>query len=92
MDEAVFENIGRKIDDTTHNASRAASAVGDVLEDGVTAAQRAARHGVCAASDLLSNTKKRVQSYPVEAAAVVFTAGIAAGAAIGWLIRHKRSE
>jgi ABC-type transporter Mla subunit MlaD len=92
MEEAVFENIGRKIDDTAHNASRAASAVGDAVENGVTAAQQAARHGVCAASNLLSDAKKRVQRNPIETAAMVFSAGIAAGAAIGWLVRHKRTE
>ena len=91
MDRSVFEHLGQQIDDTTRNASRAASAVGDVVEDSVIAAQRAAKNGVCAATELLNDTKKCMQRHPRETAAAIFAAGIAAGAAISWMMRRKPS-
>jgi len=84
--------MGQQIDDTTHKATRAASAVADAPEDSVLAARRAARDGADAASELLYNAKRRLQRHPLETVAVTFAAGIAAGAAIGWMIKRKQSQ
>ena len=91
MDRSVFEHLGQQMDDATHNATRAASAVGDVIEDSVIAAQRAAKRGACAATDLLDDTKKCLQLHPRETAAAIFVTGIATGAAISWMMRRKQS-
>ena len=91
MDRSVFEHLGQQMDDTTRNASRAASAVGDVIEDGVIAAQRAAKRGASAATELLDDTKKCLQLHPREAAAAIFISGIATGAAISWIMKRKQS-
>ena len=91
MDRSVFEHLGQQMDDTTRNASRAASAVGDVIEDSVLAAQRAAERGSCAATELLDDTKKCLQLHPREAAAAIFVSGIATGAAISWIMKRKQS-
>jgi hypothetical protein len=79
------------MDDTTRNASRAASAVGDVLEDSVIAAQRAAKRSACAVNELLDDTKKCLQLHPREAAAAIFVSGIATGAVISWMMSRKTS-
>jgi ElaB/YqjD/DUF883 family membrane-anchored ribosome-binding protein len=92
MEQSVFEHVGQQIDDTTHKATRAASAVADALEDSVLAAGRAARDGADAATELLYNTKRRLQRHPLETVAVSFVAGIAAGAAIGWMMRRKQIQ
>ena len=92
MEQSVFEHVGQQIDDTTRKATRAASAVADALEDGVLAARRAARDGAAAATDLLYNTKRRLQRHPLETVALTFAAGIAAGAAIGWMLRRKQIQ
>ena len=92
MEQSVFEHVGQKIDDTTHKATRAASAVADALDDTVIATRRAARDGADAAAELLYKTKRRLKRYPLETAAVTFAAGIAAGIAIGWMIGRKRSQ
>ena len=92
MDQSVFEHVGQQIDDTTHKATRAASAVADALEDSVLAARRAARDGSDAAAELLYNTKKGLQRHPLETVAVTLAAGIAAGAAIGWIMRRKHIQ
>jgi len=69
-----------------------ASAVADALEDGVLAARRAARDGADAATELLYNTKRRLQRYPLETVAVTFAVGIAAGAVIGWMLKRGRIQ
>jgi ElaB/YqjD/DUF883 family membrane-anchored ribosome-binding protein len=89
MEQSVFEHVGQQIDDTSHKAARAASAVVDALEDSVSAARRAARDGADAATEFLYNTKRRLQRHPLETVAVTFAAGIAAGAAIAWMMRRK---
>jgi len=91
MDRSVFENLGQQMDDTTRSASRAASAVGDALEDSMVAAQRAAKRGVSAANELLDDTKKCLQRHPRETAAAIFATGVAAGVAICWMLRRKQS-
>ena len=89
MTESIFEQAGEQIADTAHKASRAASAVKDALEDGVVAARRAAKQGRYAAAELIDNTKRRVQRHPIETVVATFAAGIAAGAAIGWVMRRR---
>jgi ElaB/YqjD/DUF883 family membrane-anchored ribosome-binding protein len=92
MEQSVFEHVGQQMDDTTRKANRAASAVADALEDSVLAARRAARDGADAATEILYDTKKRLQRYPFESAAVTFAAGIAAGAVIGWIMKPKQIQ
>jgi ElaB/YqjD/DUF883 family membrane-anchored ribosome-binding protein len=90
MTQSVLEQLGEQIDETKHKASRAASAVADVLEDGVCAARHAAKQGSQAASELYVDTRRRVQQHPVESVAATFAVGIAAGAAIGWMARRRQ--
>ena len=92
MEHSVFEHVGQQIDDTTHKATRAASAVADALEDSVLAARRAARDGTDAATELLYNTKRRLQQHPLETVAVTFAAGIAIGTAIAWMTKRGKSQ
>ncbi len=92
MEQSVFEHVGQQIDDSTHKATRAASAVADALEDSVLAARRAARDGADAAAELLYNTKRRFVRHPLETAAVTFAAGIAAGTVIGWMMKRGKSQ
>jgi ElaB/YqjD/DUF883 family membrane-anchored ribosome-binding protein len=91
MTQSVLEQLGEQVDVTVHKASRAASAVADVLEDGVCATKRAAKQGSQAASELYVDTRKRVQRHPVESVAATFAVGVAAGAAMGWMIGRKQN-
>jgi ElaB/YqjD/DUF883 family membrane-anchored ribosome-binding protein len=91
MTQSVFEQTGEQLADTAHKASRAASAVADALEDGVGAARRATKRGGYAAAELLDDTRRRVQKHPIEIVAATFAAGIAAGTAIGWMMRRRCS-
>ena len=87
---AVWDQASDQFEDTTHKASRAATGVSDAFEDGVASARRAVRQGGDAVTELMNDTKKRVQQHPIEAVAATFAAGIGAGAVIGWMMRHKR--
>jgi ElaB/YqjD/DUF883 family membrane-anchored ribosome-binding protein len=89
MAQSVLEQMGEQIDETACKASRAASAVADALEDGGGAARHVAKQGSHAAAERLDDTKKRVQRHPIETVAAVFAVGIAAGAAIGWMMRRR---
>jgi ElaB/YqjD/DUF883 family membrane-anchored ribosome-binding protein len=91
MAQSVLEQMGVQIDETARKASRAASAVADALEDGGEAARRVAKHGSHAATELLDDTRKRVQRHPLETVAAAFAAGIAAGAAISRVMRRRSS-
>ena len=92
MEQSVFEHVGQQIDDTTHKATRAASAVADALEDSVIAARRVARDGTEAATELLYKTKRRFERHPFETAAITFAVGIAAGTAISWMMKRGKSQ
>jgi ElaB/YqjD/DUF883 family membrane-anchored ribosome-binding protein len=89
MTQSVIEQMGEQIDETAHKVSRAASAVADAFEDGVITARRMAKRGQHAAEELIDDSRKHVQDRPFETLAITFAAGIAAGAAIGWLIRRR---
>ncbi len=89
MAQSVLEQTGEQIAETARKASRAASAVADALEDGVGAARRVAKQGGDAAEELLDDTVKRLQRHPIETVVVTFTIGVAAGIAIGWMMKRR---
>jgi ElaB/YqjD/DUF883 family membrane-anchored ribosome-binding protein len=89
MTQSMWEQTGDQLSDAARKTSRAASAVAGVFEDGVASARRSVMQGSEAAAELIDDTKKRVMQYPVESVAITFAAGVAAGAAIGSLLRRK---
>ena len=89
MTQSIWEKTGDQIADTAHKATRAAASVTDALEDGVASARLAAKRSGEAASELLDDTKKRVRSHPLESVAATFAAGVATGAAVGYLMRRR---
>jgi ElaB/YqjD/DUF883 family membrane-anchored ribosome-binding protein len=90
MTQSVLEQMGVQIDEKAQRASRAVSAVADVLEDGGGAARRVTKQGSDAATELIDNTRRRVQRHPLETVAATFAAGIGTGAVIGWMMRRRQ--
>ena len=90
MMQSLFERTAEQIADTAHKTSRTASAVADVIQDGVGAARRATKQGYYAAADLVDDAKRRVQRHPVETVVATFAVGIAAGTLVSWMIRRGR--
>ena len=66
-------------------AVRVKEKVEHAVEDGVTAARRAAKRGRYAAEDLLDETIHRVKRSPLSAVAVSFGAGFGLGAIVVWV-------
>ena len=89
MTESAFEEMSERIDEAAQKVSRAANAAADALEDGVKTAKRMARRSRNATTEFLDDTRRHVQRRPIETIALIFAAGIAAGAAIGWMIRRR---
>jgi hypothetical protein len=89
MAQSVSERTGEQIAETARKASHAASAVADAFGDGVGAARRVAKQGGDAAEELLDDTVKRLQRHPIETIVVTFAGGVAAGMAIGWMIKRR---
>jgi hypothetical protein len=91
MSQSVLEQVNEQIDETTRKASRAASAVADAFEDGLGTARRVVKQGGRVATEFYDDTRRRVQRHPAETVAATFLVGIAAGAAIGWMIGRRQS-
>lgn len=89
MAQSVSERTGEQIAETARKASHATSAVADAFEDGVGAARRVAKQGGDAAEELLDDTLQRLQRHPVETIVVTFAVGVAAGIAIGWMVKRR---
>jgi ElaB/YqjD/DUF883 family membrane-anchored ribosome-binding protein len=89
MAQSMWEQTGDQLSDAARKTSRTASAVAEALEDGVSSARGSVRQGSEAAAELIDDTKKRVKRFPVEAVAITFAAGVAAGAAIVSFMRRK---
>ena len=88
MTQSVLERTGDQIAETARKASRATSTVADAFEDGVEAAKRAAKQGGDAAEEFLEDTTKRLQRHPIATVAAIFAIGVAAGIAIGWMVKR----
>jgi ElaB/YqjD/DUF883 family membrane-anchored ribosome-binding protein len=91
MAQSVLKQAGEKASEAAHKASRAASAAADALENGLASARRAAKQGGYVVTEFFDNTKRSVKRHPIEATAVTFAAGIAAGILIGWKMKRRQS-
>ena len=89
MTQSVLERTGDQVAEAARKASRAASAVGDALEDGVGVARRVAKQGGDAAEEFIDDTTKRLQRHPLETVVTTFAIGIAVGILVGWTIKRR---
>jgi hypothetical protein len=89
MAQSVLERTTEHIAESARKASRATSAIADVIEDGVGVARRVAKQGGDAAEEFLDDTTKRLQRHPIETVVATFTAGVAAGILIGWMVKRR---
>jgi ElaB/YqjD/DUF883 family membrane-anchored ribosome-binding protein len=90
MSQSVLDQMGEQIDEATQRASQAASAAANAFEDGVGAVRCAAKQGGRVATEFYDDTRRRVQRHPAETVAATFAVGVAAGAAIGWMVGHRQ--
>ena len=88
--QSVFDQASDSIADTVHRTTRAASAAVDAIENGVTAAGRAVKHGSCVAEGLYDDAKHRIQKNPAGAVIATFAIGMALGTGITWMLRRMQ--
>jgi ElaB/YqjD/DUF883 family membrane-anchored ribosome-binding protein len=89
MSQTVVERTAEHIADSARHASRATSAIGDAIEDGMGVVKRAAKQGGDAAEEFLNETSKRFQRHPALTIATTFAIGVTAGTLIGWMMRRR---
>lgn len=89
MSQSVLERTAEQVTDSARQASRATNAIADAIEDGVGVVRRAVRQSGDAAEELLNDTSQRIQRHPVLTVATTFVVGLAAGTAIGWMMRRR---
>lgn len=89
MSQTLLEKTAERIAKSTRQATRATSAIGDAIEDGVAVARRAAKHGGDAAEEFLDDATERMQRHFVLTVATTFLAGITSGVLIGWMIKRR---
>jgi hypothetical protein len=90
MSQTVAERTAEHIAESAHQASRATSAIADVIEEGVGVVRRAAKQGGDAAEEFLNETTKRLQRHLLLTFATTFATGLAAGTLIGWIIKRRQ--
>lgn len=71
---------------------RLKTAVADALEDGVHAAQRAMKHGLHVAEDMMDDAAHEVKHHPLQAVATTSIVSFAAGVLAGWLLFGLRKR
>jgi hypothetical protein len=89
MSQTVVERTAEHIAETARHASRASSAIGDAIEDGVGIARRAAKQGGDAAEEFLNDTTHRLQRHLVLTVLATFAAGVTSGALLGFMVRRS---
>ena len=97
MAQSVVEWTGDQIEEAARQASRAATALADALEESLGATRRIAKQGGDTAEEFVDETIKRLQRHPVETVIATFSIGIATGIAIGvvtgisigWMMKRR---
>jgi ElaB/YqjD/DUF883 family membrane-anchored ribosome-binding protein len=79
---AEFLDKPATVDEVLREVSRIKSVVTDAVDDGVRSALRAAKQGKAFAEDKIDDARHVIKRNPLQAAGVVFAAGIVIGTVI----------
>ena len=88
MSQTVVEKTAEHIGESGRQASCAASAVADAIEDGVGVVRRAAKQSGDEAEEILNDTTQRLQRHLLLTVATT-SVGITAGTLIGWMLKRR---
>lgn len=89
MSKNVVERAAEHVTESAQRASRAASAIGDAIDDGVGVVRRAGKQGGDAAEEFLNDTTQRLQRHGALTIVTTFAIGIVAGTLIGWTMKRR---
>jgi ElaB/YqjD/DUF883 family membrane-anchored ribosome-binding protein len=85
--EAMAEILEKpvSVDEVLREVSRIKSVVTDAVDDGVRSALRTAKQGRAFAEDTIHDAKYAIKRKPLQAAGIVFAAGVVIGSLIAWI-------
>ena len=89
MSQTVTERTAEHIDASVRQASCAAATIADAIEDGLGVVKRAVKQSGDAADEFLDDTTQRLQRHLTLTVLTAFTAGVTAGALIGWVMKRR---
>lgn len=78
------------IDEVFREVSRIKNTVTQAVEDGFKSAVKAVEQGRRTTEDMIDDGKRMMRRKPVEAAGVIFAAGILTGALLTWISSRRR--
>jgi ElaB/YqjD/DUF883 family membrane-anchored ribosome-binding protein len=79
-----------KVEDVLDEVSRIKTIVTDAAEEGARSAMKAVKRGRHAAEDAMDEARHAVKRNPLQALAIGFAAGVAAGSLAVWLGGRRR--
>lgn len=77
------------VDEVVRGVSRIKSVVTDAMDDGIQSARRAAKQGKAFAQDTIHDARYAIKRSPLQAAGIVFAAGVVIGSALTWILSPR---
>lgn len=90
MATEILEKTGATAEDILREVSRIKTVVYDAVEEGVETAVRAIKHGRDAAEDVIDDARRAMKKKPLQAAGIIFAAGIVTGTLLAWMGSRRR--
>lgn len=85
-----MEKAGATVDDVLREFTRIRGIVSDAVEEGVESAVRAIEQGRETAQDTIVDARRAIKRNPLQAAGIVFAAGIVIGTLFAWVSTSRR--
>lgn len=85
-----IEKSTATVDDVFREVSRMRGIVTEAVEEGVESAMRALEQGREAANDAIIDARRAIKRNPLQAAGIVFAAGIVIGTLLAWVSTSRR--
>lgn len=90
MATEFMERSSATVDDVLREVSRMKGIVTEAVEDGVESAMRAFEQGREAANDAIVDARRAIKRSPLQAAGIIFAAGIVMGTLLAWTTTRRR--
>jgi ElaB/YqjD/DUF883 family membrane-anchored ribosome-binding protein len=85
-----MEKSSATVDDVLREVTRFKGMVTEAVEEGVESAMRAIDQGRDAANDAIVDARRAIKKNPLQAAGIIFAAGIVMGTLLAWTTSRRR--
>lgn len=90
MATEFLEKSSATVDDVLREVTRFKGIVTEAVEEGIETAMRAIEQGRDAANDAITDTRRAIKRNPMQAAGIIFAAGIVMGTLLAWTTSRRR--